>query len=65
MAVVSPRDIRDFRVHLEVPLSEAASALGLPVVQYGYLERGKLFFKDESQWTKAKALLKNSQNFVG
>lgn len=58
--VVGPDELMQLRVLLEVPLQVAASALGLSVKTYAALERSQLFFKDEDQWKKTKALLRSA-----
>jgi len=53
-------ELRAFRTELELTLRQAAAALGLDVVKFGELERGLIHLKDEPQWQKTKALLREA-----
>lgn len=63
--VVSVAELQEYRVMLELPLSEAAKALGLSLDEYAALERHQCFFFDLEQWKKAKALLKQQATSSG
>jgi hypothetical protein len=57
-------ELRAFRIELELTLRQAAAALGLDVVKCGELERGLIHLKDEQQWQKTKALLREASGCV-
>lgn len=63
--VVTAEEVIEHRVLLEVPLSDAAEALGLTTDEYAGIERGALFFKDGDQWAKAKSLIRAASHFAG